>query len=110
MESEQLEPIIVLITAPSLEVARRIAQALLEGRLAACVNLLPGVNSLYMWEGRLHDEQEVLMLVKTRAGLFKEGLLPVVKSLHPYKVPEIIALPVSAGLESYLRWIGEMTS
>ncbi|MDD2696401.1 MAG: divalent-cation tolerance protein CutA [Anaerolineales bacterium] len=110
MESEQLEPIIVLITAPSVQVAKRIALALLEAKLAACVNILPGVNSLYVWENAVHDEQEVLMLVKTQAGVFEQGLLPLVKSLHPYEVPEIIALPVSAGLESYLRWIGEMTS
>lgn len=110
MQTDPNQPLLVLITAPSVQVAKGIALALLEARLAACVNILPGVHSLYMWEGAVQDEQEALMLVKTRAGVFEYGLLPLVKSLHPYQVPEIIAVPVSAGLESYLRWIGESTA
>jgi len=103
------QPIVVLITAPNKEVGRQIAQALLEQRLAACVNILPGVNSLYIWEGKLQDEEEALLVVKTRAGLFQEGLVPAVQAIHPYQVPEIVAVPVLMGLRSYLEWIEKET-
>ena len=103
------QPIVVLITPPNKEVGRQIAQALLEQRLAACVNILPGVNSLYIWEGKLQDEEEALLVVKTRAGLFQEGLVPAVQAIHPYQVPEIVAVPVLMGLRSYLEWIEKET-
>jgi len=103
------QPIVVLITAPDKEVGRQIAWTLLEQRLAACVNILPAINSLYVWEGKLQDEEEVLLVVKSRAELFQEGLLPAVQAVHPYQVPEIIALPVMAGLRSYLEWIDKQT-
>jgi periplasmic divalent cation tolerance protein len=101
--------IIVLITTPSKEVGRQVADALLEQKLAACVNILSPVNSLYFWEGKTHDDEEALLIVKTRAGLFKDHLVPAVKAVHPYEVPEIIALPIVMGSESYLEWIEGMT-
>ena len=104
------EYVIVLITAPSTETGKEIARALLNARLAACVNILPAVNSMYVWEGDIYDEDEVLLIVKTRAELLDEGLIPAVQKLHPYKVPEIIVLPIVKGARNYLDWIGEATS
>ncbi len=104
------QTIVVLITAPSQDVARQIAVALLEQKLAACVNVLPGIRSYYTWKGQPQEDQEVLMLVKTRAALFESRLIPAVRAVHPYELPEIIALPVSMGLEGYLNWINEETS
>jgi periplasmic divalent cation tolerance protein len=103
------QAIVVLITAPSQEAARRIAHTLLEQKLAACVNLLAGVRSIYWWEGRLVEEDEVLLVVKSRADLFESGLLPAVQAVHPYQTPEVLALPVQAGLPAYLDWIAEST-
>ena len=97
--------IVVFITAPSEEVGRGIAQVLLEKKLAACVNIVAPINSLYVWQGETHDDQEVLLIVKTRAGLFEGELIPAVKAAHPYDVPEIIALPVLLGDQDYLDWI-----
>jgi periplasmic divalent cation tolerance protein len=103
------QAIVVLITAPSQEVARVIASALLEKKLAACVNVLPGIRSYYTWKGKTQEDQEVLLFVKTRLGLFESQLIPAVKAVHPYELPEIIALPIQAGLEGYLKWIDEET-
>ena len=102
--------VIVLITAPSTESGKAIARALLETRLAACVNILPAINSMYIWEGELFDEDEVLLIVKTRAELLDEGLVPAVQKVHPYKIPEIIVLPIVKGAKNYLDWIGEVTA
>ncbi len=103
------QAIVVLVTAPSKEVGRQIAQSLLEQKLAACVNILAPVNSLYMWEGKLCDDEEALLVIKTRAALFQERLVPAVRAVHPYQVPEIIALPVEMGWQPYLDWIGAET-
>jgi len=98
-------PIIVLITAPSPDVARQIAAALLEQKLAACVNVLPGIRSYYTWKGQPQEDEEVLLLVKSRSALFESRLVPAVKAVHPYELPEIIAVPVAMGLQSYLEWM-----
>jgi periplasmic divalent cation tolerance protein len=100
--------ILVLITVPSEAVGEAIAQALLDRRLAACVNRLEPMHSLYTWEGKTTSDQEMLLMVKTRADLF-ERLVPAVKALHPYQVPEIIALPVVMGSQDYLDWIDSVT-
>ena len=101
--------IIVLITTPSKEVGEQVANALLEKKLAACVNMLAPVNSLYTWEGATTHDEETLLVVKSRAELFQEHLVPVVQANHPYQVPEIIALPILMGSASYLAWIDEVT-
>jgi len=101
----QDEFIIVLITVPSMQVGEQIAEALVTQRLAACVNILPGVRSIYTWKGALQCEDEQLLLVKTRRALFEGRLLPAVKSLHPYETPKIIALPLALGDPAYLDWI-----
>lgn len=103
------QTVVVLITAPSVDSAREIARSLLEQKLAACANILPGISSLYLWEDALHDDAEALLIVKTRMGLFEERLVPAVQELHPYELPEIIALPVTAGLPAYLEWINQVT-
>lgn len=100
--------IVVLITTSSSEEAEKIGKALVEEHLAACVNFIGEVRSLFSWKGRIEDEQEALMLVKTKAALFP-SLAQRVKELHSYTVPEIIALPIQAGSLDYLRWIDEVT-
>ena len=99
------QPIIVFITAPSKEIGKEIASALVEGKLAACVNILGPINSIYTWEGKICDDEEVLLIAKSRLGLFESHLIPAVKAIHPYEIPEIIALPVTMGLHSYLDWV-----
>lgn len=94
----------VLCTFPDVEQAREIAAVLVERRLAACVNLLPGVESIYRWEGKVERAGEVLAVIKTTRYPELEAAL---KDLHPYEVPEILALPVAAGLAGYLKWLGE---
>lgn len=103
------QPIVVLITAPSQEVARQIANALLGEKLAACVNVLPSIRSYYTWKGTQQEDEEVLLLVKTRAALFESRLVPAVKAVHPYELPEIIALPIQMGFKPYLTWINDET-
>lgn len=103
------EYVVVLITVPSQEVGEQLASALLDQKLAACVNILPPMTSIYAWKGELQRDQEALLLVKTRAELFHERLVPAVKALHPYEVPEIITLPVLMGSQSYLDWISTET-
>ncbi len=98
--------LVILMTAPGLESARQIARALVEKRLAACVNLLPGVTSIYRWEGQVQEDAEVLLICKTRRARLA-ALQEEVKAIHPYQVPEILALPVAAGSEAYLNWVGE---
>ena len=91
-------------TAPDTDTARRIATALVEYRLAACVNLLPGVESLYRWAGKVTSDTEVLLMIKARAADYP--LLETrIRALHPYELPEIIAVPLTAGLPAYLDWI-----
>ena len=102
--------ILVLITAPTLQVGEQIAAALVENRTAACVNILPEVNSVYAWKGYIHKDQEVMLVVKSREELFEDHLVPAVQAIHPYEVPEIIALPIVMGLGSYLDWIRDETS
>lgn len=102
--------VLVMITTPSREIGEQIANHLLEKRLAACVNLVAPIHSRYVWEGKVNAEEETLLLVKSRTDLFDGQLVPAVKSLHPYQVPEIIAFPIRMGSQSYLDWIDEVTS
>lgn len=100
------EYIIGLITTPSKEVGEKIANALLEKKLAACVNMMAPIFSLYTWEEEINCDDEVRLIVKSRADLFESDLIPVV---HPYDVPEIIALPITMGSANYLAWIDDVT-
>jgi len=102
------EYIVVFITAGSHEEARMIGDTLISQRKAACVNIIPQINSLFRWEGKIEGDRESLLLVKTRAELFPE-IVDAVKSIHSYDVPEIIALPIVEGSQDYLKWIGKET-
>jgi len=98
------DALVVLITAATEDDAAAIAKALVEGRLAACVNIVKQIRSIYRWQGKIEDEQEVLMIVKTRNELFAD-LVHTVRELHNYSVPEIIALPIVDGFAGYLDWL-----
>jgi periplasmic divalent cation tolerance protein len=96
--------VVVLVTAPTAERAAEIARALVEERLAACGSVVPGIRSIYRWEGKVQDDQEALLVLKTTRERF-EALRERVLALHPYQVPEVIALGVEAGSAPYLAWI-----
>jgi periplasmic divalent cation tolerance protein len=100
--SEQV--ILALTTCPDEASARQIAATLVRERLATCVNRLGGLGSTYFWDGRLQDEAEVLLMIKTTAGRLDE-LGTRLKSLHPYELPELLAIPVAGGNEAYLEWV-----
>lgn len=85
------------------------AQTLVEERLAACVNIVPGVRSVYRWQGRLERDDESLIMIKTTAQRYG-ALQDRLRSLHPYELPEIVAVPITTGLADYLHWIGEATT
>jgi len=102
------DALIVFVTVPDAETGARIGRALVEERLAACVNVLPGLRSIYAWQGKINDDAEALCLVKTRRELY-EGLRERIQALHPYEVPEIIGLRPDAGNAPYLSWILQST-
>jgi periplasmic divalent cation tolerance protein len=102
------DPIVVLVTCGSEEESLKIANALVEDHLAACVNLVAPIRSIYRWEGKIWDEKEWLLIIKTQKHRFEE-LERKVKSLHSYSVPEIISLPITEGSLAYLNWIRENT-
>ena len=99
--------IVVLITVPTHEIGLLIADVLLDRKLAACVNLVSPIHSVYSWQGSLQNDEETLLVVKSRADLFADQLVPAVQSIHPYQVPEIIALPIVMGSPAYLDWMNE---
>jgi len=100
--------IVVLVTTTSEEEAIRIGRSLVEARLAACSNILSGVRSIFRWEGHVAEEREALLLLKSSTELFEE-LAAMIKALHSYKVPEIIALSIVQGSPDYLSWIRDET-
>ena len=100
--------VVVLVTCGSEEEASKIAHALVDERLAACANMISPIRSIYRWQGKIWDEREWLLVVKTRETRFQD-LEKRVKSLHSYQVPEIISLPILAGSSSYLSWLEEST-
>lgn len=95
---------VVYCTCPDSDSAERIARALVAEQLAACVNLLPGVASIYRWKGKIEHDNEVLLLIKTRCALLPR-VIGSIRPQHPYELPEIIAVPITDGLPDYLRWI-----
>ena len=102
------EALVVLVTAPSAEKAAELGRALVSERLAACANVISAIRSIYWWEGKVQDEPEALILLKTTRDRF-EALRDRVLALHPYQVPEVVALGIEAGSEKYLAWIAEAT-
>lgn len=100
------EHCIVLCTVPDRATGEQLAQNLVEARLAACVNLLPAVTSFYRWQGKIQKDAECLLLIKTRRDRFV-ALCETLRRLHPYELPEIIAVPLIAGLPAYLSWLDQ---
>lgn len=95
---------VVLCTCPDRAVAEKLGEAVVAARLAACVNVIDGVTSIYEWNGKIHKDGEVLLLIKSRADRF-DALRAAIVKRHPYELPEVIAVAVETGLTPYLRWI-----
>lgn len=110
METEQTgkDHCIVLCSCPDQASAETIADALVKSKLAACVNIVPGVTSLYQWQGNLEKSQELLLLIKSKPKVFKAIETAILKH-HPYELPEIISIPILNGLSNYLSWIDDNT-
>ncbi len=101
-------PLIILCTCPDPATAERIAETVVGERLAACVNIVPGLTSIYRWEGQMQRDSELLLLIKTRQAVYP--LLEArIRELHPYQVPEIVALSIRTGSAAYLDWIADHT-
>jgi periplasmic divalent cation tolerance protein len=98
------DKLVVLCTVPDAETAARLARAVVDERLAACVSVVPGLRSIYRWKGEICDDAEVLLVAKTRRAAF-EALRARLVALHPYEVPEVVALPIVAGHHPYLAWL-----
>lgn len=107
--SEQNQLVMIYTTYPSLAEAERIGRALLQRRVAACVNILPGMISHYWWQGAIERGEEVVMIVKTRASL-AEGVQAAVKEMHSYTTPAILVLPIEGGEPGYLDWLMQETA
>jgi len=102
--NENTESVVLIVTAADAEEARRIAEVLLKQRKAASVNIVPGVNSLFWWRGKIDSAEENLLIVKTKTPLLNE-VIKLVKENHSYEIPQIIALPIVGGNQDYLAWI-----
>jgi periplasmic divalent cation tolerance protein len=99
---------VVLCNCPDIFCAEQLAQQLVEEKLAACINLIPQVQSFYLWENKIVKDQEVTLLIKTTSDCF-DALEKTIKKLHPYQLPELIALPIINGYQPYLNWLRENT-
>ena len=103
---ENPDAVVVFVTASSQEEANKIAQLLLDRKKAACINIVPRVDSMFWWQGKPDSAQESLLIIKTKASVLTE-IVNLVREAHSYEVPEIIALPVVGGSEDYLKWIDD---
>lgn len=103
------KPVLIYSTFPSAAEAERIGGALVDGGLAACVNILPGMTSIYVWEGQRQRDAEAAMIIKTRAGR-ADAAIAEARALHPYTNPAFVVLPIDGGSEDFLRWITEQTA
>uniref|UniRef100_A0AC34FQQ6 Divalent-cation tolerance protein CutA n=1 Tax=Panagrolaimus sp. ES5 TaxID=591445 RepID=A0AC34FQQ6_9BILA len=97
---------VVYVTVPNAEIANKIARSAVEAKLAACVNIVPGIKSIYEWQGKIEEENELLLILKTKTSELDRLKEHVLKN-HPYDVPEFISLPIESGSEPYLKWINE---
>jgi periplasmic divalent cation tolerance protein len=104
MPDAQNNACVVLVTAPDAAVAQQLARLVLEQKLAACINIIPAMTSFFWWQGKIDEQTETLLIIKTVAEKLTV-LIEAVKKNHPYEVPEIIALPVVGGSEDYLKWL-----
>lgn len=103
-----MDYLVIFITAANKNEARKIAEYLVKKRLAACVNIIANIESIYRWKGKVESAKEVLLIAKAKAGLFSE-LERAVKKLHSYECPEVIAFAITKGNKDYLKWIKETT-
>lgn len=103
-----MDVLICFCSCPDIATAGRIAEALVEERLAACVNVLPGLQSVYRWQGQIQRDAEVLLLIKTTRARYP-ALQARLPQLHPYELPELLAVEAAAGLPAYLQWVAEST-
>lgn len=103
-----LATVAVYVTVPTADVGRQVAAALIESKLAACVSMIPGVESMYWWEGKVETETELLLMIKSRASLV-DALTTRVKEIHPYDTPEVIAVPITGGSDAYIKWLLDAT-
>ncbi|MCW8906943.1 MAG: divalent-cation tolerance protein CutA [Sedimenticola sp.] len=103
-----VDKLVIYCTCPDRSIAERIAGKLVEAHLAACVSIMAPVSSVYSWQGKIETEEECLLMIKTRQSRYPD-LEQTLTSLHPYELPEIIAVPVVRGLPAYLHWIDECT-
>jgi periplasmic divalent cation tolerance protein len=106
---ENDKPVLIYSTCPSVEEAERIGGALVDRGLAACVNILPGMTSIYIWEGKRQRDAEAVMLIKTRASLADTAVAEA-RKLHPFVTPAFVVLPIEGGSADFLRWIAEQTA
>jgi len=106
---ENDKPVLIYSTFPSPAEAERVGGALVDRGLAACVNILPGMTAIYVWEGKRQREAEAVMIIKTRAGL-ADTVVAETRKLHPYTNPALVVLPIAGGSEDFLRWIAEQTA
>ena len=104
-----MDALLVITTLPDAETARALAEQLVEQRLAACVNILAPCQSIYRWEGKVEDAEEVPLLVKTNAARYA-ALEEAIRAYHPYELPEIVAVRIDRGLPGYLAWVAEETA
>jgi periplasmic divalent cation tolerance protein len=101
--------LLVLVTAPNEDLAKRVASALVEERLAACVNIVASIESVYRWEGKVTTDREALLIIKTTAARY-EQIEQRVKELHTYSTPEVIAIKIERGSSDYLSWLSDSVS
>ncbi|CAA6664348.1 unnamed protein product [Spirodela intermedia] len=106
--STTVPSIVVYVTVPNKEAGKKLAESIIQERLAACVNIVPGIESVYWWDGKVQTDSEELLIIKTRESLL-EALTEHVKSNHEYEVPEVISLPITGGSAKYLEWIKSST-
>jgi len=102
------KPVFIYATFPSPESAEAVGGSLVEGRLAACVNIIPGMTAIYMWQGQRHRDAETVMIIKTRSALAGD-VIAAVRTQHPYSNPALVVLPVEGGSRDFLRWIAAQT-
>jgi periplasmic divalent cation tolerance protein len=103
---DSFQAVMATITAPNLEAAERIARRLVDERLAACVQILDRIRSIYRWQGKVQEEPEALLIVKTAEALIPR-IATLLREVHPYEVPELAAVPITAGSTAYLKWLAE---
>jgi periplasmic divalent cation tolerance protein len=106
---ENDKPILIYSTFPSPDVAERVGTDLVDAGLAACVNIIPGMTAIYIWQGQRQRDNECVMIIKTRAGL-AEQVIASARKLHPYTNPALLVLPIASGSADFLRWIVEQTA